>query len=236
VALNYKTGYKADKASATNLILIKNAAGTYRKVNVVQFFSKDGSQQSLPENTFDAIYGLKDVPVDGKFTCMNLSNVVQYEMGYENGSLRSMGTKKPHGANNPAAGLHSTEYYLVTTHYWDDGSTFTDEDYLYTSCYDDTRYDHFENPDGGGGTLTTIEKKYVVSKEHFTSGSTITGLAFQNNMGPTLAWAETSKGVSLPNPMVAKATILGILSHPGTPTSDETIYKWTTYGFTTIFP
>jgi hypothetical protein len=131
-------------------LLIMNKDGDIRKGNIVLYISKDGEKtDKLPENTFYKFYNAQKLDCDGTFAFLNLNDKILYKMGYTNGELSSYGEKTVKTSNGSAStpSLTSstssyTDWYLVTTIYYSDGTFDTYIEFLYST---------FNGGGGGGG-------------------------------------------------------------------------------------
>jgi hypothetical protein len=165
----FETINNKDKNPLTNLVLILSQQGLITKGNIIQFIAEPGKSRSIPENSFSKIFNYQKLDCDGQFAVLSLSDRLLYQMKYEDGSLRSVGVaepkKHPTAANGPdpdpiGPAPICTDWYLVTTYYYLDGTTEQTEQYLYTTC---------ESSSGGGGGSgdgsDNIEYEYEAVKE-----------------------------------------------------------------------
>lgn len=122
-----------------NLLLFVDKNGSIRKGNIVQYIpDTGGSHSSVPANTFYAIFNDKPVEASGRYTYLSIFDKFQYEMQYQNGSVLSFGImkskdKEPGGSDRE--NQLCIDWYLITTYYYADGTTHTDEEFIGTSCY-----------------------------------------------------------------------------------------------------
>ena len=170
-------GFKAqkipDKNSIPNLILLMNASGDIRKGNVVLFKPNiDGKYYTVPHNIFYNIYNTGKVNCNGLFEFLSIAGQRQYHLEYKNGKLFSFGLRKKKEPANQS-GRTSTMCYdvvLVTTYYYEDGSTDVTEEYLGTTCSEDCGQPNpwpTDCPDGsspGGGGINDVDYEYAVTK------------------------------------------------------------------------
>lgn len=166
-----KTAKPIDKESILSLVLIVNHAGVIRKGNVVLYTPGSNSPaRTIPRNTFRAIYNTAEPPVDGKFRFLSVTGRWLYELTYKNNILYSAGeiTQKPiFSSNNQIAAVVCTDWYLVTTYYYEDGSTYTTREYVGTTC-DGCDQDMYMGlcpaNDGGGQVENEEEYEYAVGR------------------------------------------------------------------------
>jgi hypothetical protein len=148
-----------DKNYLVNLLVVRSKSGRIRWGTVVCFLSADGKKPAaLKKNTFQNIFNSKPVEQDGKYKFLSLTGRLMYVLEYKNHKLFSHGSLQTKSGNtqagSPALKVNSdcTDWYLVTTYYYSDGSTEETWDYIGTTCNgcDDGMYMGF-CPDGGGG-------------------------------------------------------------------------------------
>jgi hypothetical protein len=142
--------------------------GLITKGNIIQFIAEPGKSRSIPENSFSKIFNYQKLDCDGQFAVLSLSDKFLYQMKYEDGSLHSVGVAEPKKHSTAANGPDPdpigpapicTDWYLVTTYYYLDGTTEQTEQYLYTTC---------ESSGGGGGSgggSNDIEYEYEAIQE-----------------------------------------------------------------------
>lgn len=142
------------KNSFNLLLLIINKEGNIRKGNIVQFIAKNGKPvNALPKNTFYNFYNAYHLVSDGSFTFLNINDKILYQMDYTDGKLSAYSEKQNRQDNNTASNTvlstpsNCTDWYWVTTYYNADGTSYTNAQYLYTTC---NNSDESVEPEGGG--------------------------------------------------------------------------------------
>lgn len=191
VKAGLETLYNKGKHPATVLLLVQNAAGIIQKGEIIQYLSENGREGvDIPANTFYKFYHSEKLPIDGRFSFLNLTGRLLYEIGFKNGRVKSFGVVRSGTSTTAVNGPPQDpigpapvciDWYLVTTYYYADGTTEQTEDYLYTTC---------ENSSGGGGgngnedeDLSLVETKpkdwiveqssygfwFIISIEEFTA-------------------------------------------------------------------
>lgn len=134
----FTSDYNSDKETIDHFVVIINEQGNVRKGNVVQFIPSTGQNiEELPYNTFHKIFNHQSPDYNGKFSFINIRDRVVFEVTYENkrpvsyGNVeaRESATSAPTGRSN-----RCIDWYLITTYYYEDGTYYTTEQYLFTTC------------------------------------------------------------------------------------------------------
>lgn len=139
-----------DKVSILTLLLITNNEKKIISSNIVYFLPADQNKRSvLPENTFSNLLGGKEVALDGIYKMLTLSGRWLSQFTIKNKKLSSVGTveKKKTVGDNSGRTNTCTNWYLITTIYWVDGSVTRTEEYIGTTCGDNC---------GGNGGYATV--------------------------------------------------------------------------------
>src|SRR6266700_880580 len=156
---NFKPINNRGNNPVNNLLLIVNESGEIRKGNIVQYVP-DNSQigHEVPQNTFFKMFNEKSIDCNGAFRFLSIMDTYLYELKYENGALHSYGLMQPKTKTVTTNSTNSdcVDWYLVTTYFYEDGSTNTDWEYLGTTCggcapSDPTVQQSFLCGDSGGG-------------------------------------------------------------------------------------
>ncbi len=160
----FKSEVNKGKNPINNLLLIENSAGKIRKGNIVEFIPKSNpGLTSLPPNTFHKYYNEGGIDIDGRLAFLNLNDKLLYQMDYADGKLASYGEKQQGRKDHDNPGMEPvestqgtyTDWYLVTTYYYTDGSTEIVTEYLYTTYFDDNYFETiFYELQYGDGLLT----------------------------------------------------------------------------------
>ncbi|MCG2617127.1 hypothetical protein LZZ85_22720 [Terrimonas sp. NA20] len=134
---SFKMIHKSDKILDHYLFLFENSKGVY-KGNIMQV---ESSTKSLPRGTLGNVWDCNDVNVDGTFSLLTIFDKLLYEVKFAGGKKISFGeVKRRNNRDQTQSGEVSTQntsctdWYLVTTTFYDDGSTTTTEQYLGTTC------------------------------------------------------------------------------------------------------
>jgi hypothetical protein len=156
----FKIGNKNEPVS-NFLVLIEDKTGVIRKGQLIQYFNNK-SLETLHQNTFSKIFNSKAIEVDGKFRIRSLSGRYLYDIEYKNGSLYSYSVMKPktkvsNSSNRESPmGSGCIDWYLITTITYSDGTTYTSEQYIGTTCggcAPDPNNETEGCGTGGGGTI-----------------------------------------------------------------------------------
>jgi len=125
-----------------------------KRDNVTLFKPSSDSYKQVPNNTFNEIFNkTKKINCSGEFQFLSITGHREYQMEYKNGNLFSFGTMK---IKQTATGIAKTtdcsEWWLITTIYYGDGTTEVIEQYLGTTCDDcGSSYPATCDDNGGGG-------------------------------------------------------------------------------------
>lgn len=118
-----------DKNSILTLLLITDKSGKINSGSIVYFLPSEGKKHvSIPQNTFSNMfsgYGNR-VALDGMYKILTPTGRCISQFGIKNGKLFSAGQvqQKNKAKENPQKpSARCTDWYLVTTYYWSDGST-----------------------------------------------------------------------------------------------------------------
>jgi hypothetical protein len=145
----FKDSWHFDSRSVLNLVAVVNATGTIRKVNIVMFTPEQNQPtiDALPYNTLNSVLNTGDkVAVNGQFKFLTVGGKWIYQLDYKDGKLAAEGIVKKGdkaasgnvGANsvNPVRSdnANCTDWYLVTTFHYNDGSSATTSEFLGTTC------------------------------------------------------------------------------------------------------
>lgn len=115
------------------LLLFLDKAGNVSRANVVQYEALSGSVKAVPKNLFHNLYTSKQMP-DCRLTFLRMSDTYLYDFEYRNEQLtryRYMQPKEEAAAGRTTA---CTDWYLVTTVYFGDGTSQQYEQYVTTTC------------------------------------------------------------------------------------------------------
>lgn len=126
------------------LLLTQGSNGKAIKGNIVQFVS---SAEKIPANTFRAMDELKNVEVDASFTFLTIFDRYLFTESHKNGRLSSFtevsnknkvsATASPSIESVSTNGMVCTDWWLITTEYYTDGSTNVYSEYFGQTCVND---------------------------------------------------------------------------------------------------
>lgn len=238
-----KSGFKSinnkDKNPGTVLLLKADKQGKIVEGNIVQYIpAQVQTGKNIPANTFCKIFDAEKIGTDGQFSFLSVNDKFLYEIKYKDGEMFSLAIAKQGKSavsNRPPADPIGPspvciDWYLVTTYFYEDGSTSQTEEYLYTTC-----------ETGGGGGSSGTENLYVESRTkdwvvssntslwvvmssekfegvrtnetiggHFTGASHV-GSSIINSVPAPFAftWQQFAAATSLFNEYLAQCTISG---------------------------
>jgi hypothetical protein len=205
---DFKTEYNHDKDLLMYMVATIKEDGSISGSNIVQYISTNGERSSLPANTFARIYTYKNIEVDGRFVMLSLAGAFTFDLTFEEGKLRQVRetNKKDSKSSTQREGETCYDFYLETTHYYDDGSTYTTTEYLGRTCYpcgvigpdgNTTQCTSIGNDDGsgsGGGAVSNVyeyasqkQVEWVVaeSQNHYYYIKSVEKLYGQRTAGQT---------------------------------------------------
>ncbi len=133
----YKAKIKFDKNSTLSLFLVIDKLGKILSGSILCFEPKDGKRQNGYKSfTLKNIFNNMPIKDDGTFKFYGVNGILQYQFQFEESKIKSFAIIKPKnktlGKNNAVSGC--TDWYLVTTYYYSDGTTNVVESYLGTTC------------------------------------------------------------------------------------------------------
>jgi hypothetical protein len=162
---DYKAAAQIHQQTNVHLLLIFNSKGVIRKGHLVVFESASGQRQEVPSAEYAAIFNTGKVAVNGKFNFRSLTGRRLYELKYDDGQLKQAGYFK---SGNPTGRVNAsgcTDWYLVTTYYYTDGTTYTSESYVGRTCdYGPGEWQNLPPDQNGGGGPDQIIYEYAVTK------------------------------------------------------------------------
>lgn len=166
----YKSSNHKDKNQANYLVLVLTGQGEITKGNVIQYISET-NQRQLPKNTFSGIFTYKNIECSGLFTVLSLADEFLWELKFDKGRLKSVAERSAKRDTSISNVTVCTDWYLITTIYYADGTTSITEQYLFTTCGEqcqETREaqgrTYKVDCGGGGGGGNNIEYEYAVSR------------------------------------------------------------------------
>jgi hypothetical protein len=251
-----------------------NKAGSIRKANLVMYIPEAGKiTTALPDKTFYNILNEGKNVASGQFRFLSVAGRWLYQLDYnQNGDLSAFGLiqqKSKLGDGNISTNDDTTlstctDWYLVTTYYYSDGSTSQTSEYVGTTCSGcgDTMNQSLCPEGDSGGSTSEYEFAYVVPKEwevnayspywNIHSIEDHTGKKVSTEpqgghfidvkhktsflySGTSLSiWSETSSTASLDDIRTSHCYIWGRIRVPSIPW-DEPIYNEKTWNFNQVF-
>jgi hypothetical protein len=208
-----KDGLKTKKglpsSSTLQLYLSLDKLGNIKAGSVIYFLPKDGKIHPTisPEN-FRDILQKQRTKVDGVFKFLSITGKLLSQFEFKNGKLYSLGNVQKDGiekAGTQRVIESCTAWYLVTTYFFDDGTTFQTREYIGTTCThtcDSTEYPNNceaqSEIDGGGGGGGTTE-------EEAEQGSTTMSSEFANYEDEDYSVSSSPDGGFFANPVTFDA-------------------------------
>ncbi len=162
----FYSGYNVGKYKITNAVFIINENDSIRKGNIVQFLPDNRqSITAVPKNTFYKIFNHESLDHDGKFSFLSIKDKLIWEIGYKDKRPFSYGIVEARESATSANEKvnQCINWFLTTTIYFTDGSHYSTEEYVGTSCDDmctevklangrSYRFNCGGGSGGGGGT------------------------------------------------------------------------------------
>ncbi len=164
-----------DNKTTLYFVAIMNKTGSIRKANLVMYIPAAGKIiTALPDKTFYNILNEGKNVASGQFRFLSVTGRWLYQLEYnKNGDLSAFGLiqqkSKLGDGNISTNGVTTlstcTDWYLVTTYYYSDGTTSQTSDYVGTTCdgCGDTMNQSLCPDSGGGGS--TSEYEFAASKQ-----------------------------------------------------------------------
>jgi hypothetical protein len=151
---NFKPVNTRNIVVVNNLVLVITKEETFSKGNIVQYqpASEQHDIDVLSRNIFN-IYTGKKVLRSGEFAFFTVFGKPLYKLNYKNGTMNAHSVAEPKKATPAANGPDPdpispapicTDWYWVTTYFYEDGHTETTSTFAFTTC---------ESTSGGGGSV-----------------------------------------------------------------------------------
>ncbi len=141
IVSSLKMNTNSDKSADHYLLLFENKNKEVYKGNIVQYVPLNSQNRALPKNTLSRLWNCEDVNANGTFTVLTIFDKYLYANTFKDGKKMAYTTLEPKKNNGDVAVINAPgnitciEYYLITTHYYSDGSTQEFQEYLGTSCF-----------------------------------------------------------------------------------------------------
>ncbi len=164
---SFKTLRKFDPNSKISLVILAQK-NTIIKSFIFQYLPLNRKIKSISNSSIIDIYQQKHTNINGKFRFLDISGIIEYQLTHKNGSY-AFGTlnyrnesqintqRYPNKITN-SYGEGCSDWYLVTTYFLEDGSTYQDWEYIGTTCSNQDCLQNGEpvpcrgNGSGGGGS------------------------------------------------------------------------------------
>lgn len=161
-----------DKHPVSALLLIENQSGKIRRGNIVQYIPEQRpASAGIPKNSLFKIFDAEKFDVNAQFSFLTITDRLVYEVKYKDSNIVSSGVARagrsatsftintpPQDPIGPPPLCNGTDWYLVTTYYYEDGSTSQTEEFLYNTC------EPISGGSGGGGNGNDTEFEYEMWK------------------------------------------------------------------------
>ena len=201
---NYFSQYIRDHQKPLQfLLIVEDNKGNIRRGDIVLFFPEETNLKFLPKNSFNDFFNNCKFPSNGSLSLVNLGDLKQYEVEFYGGHMKASriwSSKNQGGIGNESlsnVSLYCTEWYMVTTYYFDNGHTEQTEVYLGTTCSNcrpNERCDQIGDDGSGGGGYSSLPRQvqvhFVVANSHHSNESWtlyadyfLNGISYPNNAG-----------------------------------------------------
>ena len=205
-----------------------------------------------------AAFLLMNNPPDGRYTLRSTLGTFMHEVTYKNQAIQTIKTLKKKPKTNSRTEEYCTEWYLLTTYYYPDGSTSITEEYLGTTCNNcppnsvcEMQDDAFSN---GNATQHVSQVDWIVGSANWwyvksytrlkgtkspgtPGGGFFTEVEHLNseifNLQGVASWKQLAVTTNADG-WIATSSIAGKISAPDIP--DFQISKTKTWSFSQIFP
>jgi hypothetical protein len=178
----FKQQYNLEQNSTITLFLIMTK-GEIVSGSVIYFTPVSGNSPTvIPPRILCEIFNNKPVGLSGKYRFLTVSGTRQVEIEFRDGKISSIGKIQNQRSNVSDSGGSLSQangcidWYLVTTYYYSDGSSYSTEEYLGRTCEgcngDPTTYQDICPDSGGGmegGNETVIQKSDETLDEDFNA-------------------------------------------------------------------
>jgi hypothetical protein len=175
----YKPLVYKNESHRSYLLLSVTPEGEITKGNIIQYIPTSSPINELPLNTFSKIFNYQKIDCDGRFAVFTPTGRFKYDLTFNKGKLCKVRETSRRNAENPAQRTTNDcwDFWLVTTTYYEDGTTGQDRYYLGQTCYRCgeiqpdgtstacTELDDDANPEGSGGGSDNITYEYLVKRE-----------------------------------------------------------------------
>lgn len=122
-----------DKQTTNILLLVLNKAGEIRKGNIVQYESLAPVAQTLAANFFHDFYSFR-VRQDCKLTFLAINDRYLHDYEFRNNRLDKYRVMAPKSQSQDRSTNGCTDWYLVTTIHFADGSSQSYEEFVTRTC------------------------------------------------------------------------------------------------------
>ncbi|MEO8405444.1 MAG: hypothetical protein ABI480_12640 [Chitinophagaceae bacterium] len=157
---SFRTYYDKTGSARNDLLLIVDKSNDIKSAMIANFIPENISTSHHPkENSYSSIFNSLGDEEDGQYIFLTLFDKHMFQMKYKESRMTSMSyLKKKNKAGNAAReGDVCIDWYLITTIYYTDGTSETNEEYIETDCYSGCvpgeKCDEF---DGGTGSAPPV--------------------------------------------------------------------------------
>jgi hypothetical protein len=162
---NFVSNNNRDKNPINVLLLFENKNGKIVGGNIVQFVLENMSEYTdIPQNTLQHLFNNENLGIEGIITFLSVSDIYSHQYEFSNGKLSKYIVASGKPAKSVASSpsnldeLYCTQWWLVTTTFFEDGHTEVEIEDLGISCSTcppNQLCDHLDG-EGGGTTTQTI--------------------------------------------------------------------------------
>jgi hypothetical protein len=146
---------KLDKTVTLHLLLVMDKAGKIKSGNIIGFSPSDkGKNAAVSPVVLQSFYSNKPVTEDGMYIVFGVAGRKLFQLTYKNKKLTSVGVLQSDKKDKSKVVDGCTDWYLVTTYYYADGSSDSTSEYVGTTCND---AEDLPSDGGGGGDTNTTE-------------------------------------------------------------------------------
>lgn len=179
-----------DQSASLHLVLITDKGGNIISGNIVCYLPKDGKAKGDSSANIVANIFKGKIPSDsGMIRFMSVTGRWSHQFEFKKGQMTSWGAITSKNLNNPnsskAANSICIDWYLVTTYYYSDGSTYQTSEYVGQTCGDDCDNPGYQSlcpgGDGGGGSDPNDVVDHTLTESKNSTGSEDDNTAFTEN-------------------------------------------------------
>lgn len=168
IAGTFESATAQEKKHQDFLLVVSDNERNILFAKVGRFVSQNAGTEIKAQSFID-FYNKQNPGFDGNYYFLSLAGNHLYNYTFKDGNRTSFGlvTNKNEGSEQSSRiAARCWAYYLVTTYYYPDGSTYQTREYLYTICDPiDPQVPQGDDGEGGSGGDEVVDELAVVRQE-----------------------------------------------------------------------